>query len=261
MNTTTHARSIIWMAFWVWAAALQGVCLGEDFSRKLQAPVSQSIDIRREAQEKADGWAEEKLKLEAEFKILEAERNSMEARMSELKDQVEKHGRSVATLEKNLVEIDRISRELAPFLENLYQRLNAFVENDIPFLSQERRNRMATLRRTLDDAAVSQGEKFRKVMEALYIEAEYGNTVEVYQERIALEAKPVLVNILRLGRLSLLCQTLDGTVSGVFDPGTEGWKTLPADQNRSIGAALDIGSKRKPAEILHLPLGKVAVNE
>ncbi|MBW2011938.1 MAG: DUF3450 family protein, partial [Deltaproteobacteria bacterium] len=80
-----------------------------------------------------------------------------------------------------ITEISRISEELIPYLEDVYNRLAALVENDPPFLREERQNRIKNLRKVLDDDQVSASEKFRKMTEALFVEAEYGNTVEVYQ--------------------------------------------------------------------------------
>ncbi|MCP4686980.1 MAG: DUF3450 domain-containing protein, partial [Desulfobacterales bacterium] len=103
----------------------------------------------------------------------------------------------------------------------------------------------------------SPGERFRKVMEALFVEAEYGNTVEVYQEKIVLEGKTVLADIFRLGRISLFFQTLDQTTAGFFDPAQAAWRAAPSNYRREIDAAMEMGAKRRPVELLSLPLGRI----
>jgi hypothetical protein len=257
------AVPIIYAVLFCISAILGGADLssGKDFGKKVQSPVSRSIDIRKDTQEKEDAWTEQKLKLESEFEALEEERKNLEARLNDLRKIVEMHRQTVKSIETKLLEIDRISNELDPFLENLYQRLSELIQNNTPFLITERTKRLDTLRETLNDTTADTAEKFRKVMEALFIEAEYGNTVEVYQQKIDFEAKTILVNVLRLGRLSLFCQTLDGKLSGFYDPGAEQWKGLSEKYNRSIRAAMEMGSKRQPVELLKLPIGKVAANE
>jgi len=83
--------------------------------------------------------------------------------------------------------------------------------------------------------------------------------VEVYQEKIFLGGEDVLVNVLRLGRISLFCETLDQTTVGYFDLDENQWKTLPQSANRDIRIAMEIGSKRRPADVVTLPLGRIGV--
>jgi hypothetical protein len=96
-------------------------------------------------------------------------------------------------------------------------------------------------------------------METLLIEAEYGNTIEVYQETIAVEDQSILVNIFRLGRISIFYQTLDEKSSGFYDISLEAWRQLPRSYNHGIQTAINIGAKRQPVELLTLPLGRIAV--
>jgi hypothetical protein len=95
-------------------------------------------------------------------------------------------------------------------------------------------------------------------MEALLVEAEYGSTIEVYQQTIELDNAPSLVNLFRLGRISLFYQTLDRKQCGFFDVAAADWRPLPAAFNRSIQTAIEIGTKRRPVELLALPLGRMA---
>jgi len=37
------------------------------------------------------------------------------------------------------------------------------------------------------------------------------------------------------------------------------WKKLPQRYNRDINAAMEMGAKRRPVDMLDLPLGKVGV--
>jgi hypothetical protein len=155
--------------------------------------------------------------------------------------------------------MEQISEKLKPFLYDIYLRLLDSVDQRVPFLKEERSERLGNLKKTLDDPKIVLGEKFRKVMEALFIEAEYGNTVEVYQEKILLTNEDVLVNVLRLGRISLFFETLDQQTTGYFDLAENQWKSLPQSANRDIRIAMEIGSKRRPADIVTLPLGRIGL--
>ena len=89
------------------------------------------------------------------------------------------------------------------------------------------------------------------------MEAEYGNTIEVYQGRIILGGKEILVDIFRLGRISLFFQTLDKITTGTFDQAQNAWIVLPKKYNREISAAIEMGLKRRSVDLLNLPLGRI----
>ncbi|ETR71431.1 MAG: hypothetical protein OMM_08132 [Candidatus Magnetoglobus multicellularis str. Araruama] len=119
---------------------------------------------------------------------------------------------------------------------------------------------MQRLKETLKDEKISLAERYRKAMEALLIEAEYGNTIEVYQEKIKLEQKELLGNIFRLGRISLFFITLDHKTAAYFNVAQKKWTVLDNRYLADVHAAIEMGSKRRPIELLCLPIGKLIVN-
>jgi uncharacterized protein YoxC len=229
----------------------------EDISTQVKRPIKKSIQTRQKTQKAEDSWYEERAKLEAQFKVLQEEQKKLVSIKNELNKKVASNKIRIETLENRIREISRISEELIPYLEEVYNRIVALVESNSTFLSDERQERVKNLRKILYDDRVSTSEKFRKIMEALFVEAEYGNTVEVYQERIVVEEKDMLANIFRLGRLSLFFQSLDQITTGYFDPALSTWKTFPKEFNREINRAIEIGAKRRSVDLLTLPIGKV----
>ncbi|MBW2100959.1 MAG: DUF3450 domain-containing protein [Deltaproteobacteria bacterium] len=229
----------------------------EDVPAQVKRPIEKSIQTRQKTQKAEDRWYEEKTRLEAEFKTLQEEQKRFVALKNELNKKVESSTIRIETMEHRITEISRISQELIPYLEQVYNRLAALVENDPPFLREERQNRIKNLRKVLDDDQVSASEKFRKMTEALFVEAEYGNTVEVYQQRIVVDEKDILANIFRLGRLSLFFQSLDQATTGYFDPALSVWKTFPKAFNREINKAIEMGGKRRSVDLLTLPIGRI----
>lgn len=229
----------------------------EDFSARVKKTVKGSIAIRQKTQKSEDKWAEERLKLKAKYEILETEKGRLKAEHDGLKKNLAARLAAVLALESEIARISRISEELLPFLKETYDRLAEWVKEDVPFLRAEREKRLETLGRILDDPLVPTGEKFRKVMEALSIEAEYGNTVEAYGEEIVLDDRRIQVNIFRLGRISLFFQSLDGEKTGYFDPSDSVWRKFPPRYNRQIDAAMEMAMKQRPMDLLILPLGKL----
>jgi hypothetical protein len=229
----------------------------EQVTEKIKKPVEDSIAIRQKTQNDIEKWSEKKSMLEAEYDML-VENNKMLAMERDLLTQeLESMQKRIEDLEIQIKAMEKISENLKPFLYGVYEKLLEAVDERLPFLKIERSERLANLKKILDDPQIVLGEKFRKVMEALFIETEYGNTVEVYQEKISLAEEDVLVNVLRMGRISLFFETLDQTTTGYFDLEDNQWKMLPQSANRDIRIAMEIGSKRRPADVVTLPLGRI----
>ena len=151
-----------------------------------------------------------------------------------------------------------LTSEILPFLKSVQARLETLVENDAPFLQTERKTRLKKLKNVMEDIDVSIAEKFRKVMEALSVEAEYGNTIEVYQEKIKLGENEVLGNIFRLGRVSMFFLSFDKSFGAIFNVKEDNWVFLDEDYIPALTASVEIAAKRRPVELISLPLGKIA---
>lgn len=229
------------------------------FDRQVQKPVAESIRIRQETQKQEEQWRGDKPKLIARYEQLELEKKRLKTRKLTLEEQTSAAATRIAAKQKQLADIQQIQSRIAPLIESLVEQLRQHLTDDLAFLPEERRLRLERLDELRRDPDAALSEKFRKVMEALLVEAEYGNTIEVYQRTIAVEGRDMLVNIFRLGRIGLFFQTLDLKTCGFFDVAAATWQTLPGSYNRTIQAAMDIGAKRRPAEFLTLPLGRMRV--
>lgn len=231
--------------------------LCQDFADSVTKPVDESIAIRKKTWANQDNWAGQREKLIAEYEALSAELKYLLVREKDLESELARQKEAVAGLERKKIETARMSAELEPSLAHIVERLKALVDNGLPFLVKERQDRAAGLARAMDDSETGLSEKFRKVFEALLIEAGYGNSAVVSREMIVVQGKEILADVLRLGRLSLFFQTLDQSTTGFYDPVSALWKKGPARFNREIAKAVEIAAKRRPSDIVSLPLGKV----
>ncbi|MFH1152482.1 MAG: DUF3450 domain-containing protein [Pseudomonadota bacterium] len=219
--------------------------------------VGTAVAIRQETQKKEEAWAREKEKLSLEYEALEARNSYLISVNSDLSVTHEEKSRTVSGLKRQLQEISTLSGALLPYLKVLCQSLKTAVEQDVPMLKTERLERISRLESLLNDSGVSASEAYRKTMETLFVEAEYGNTIEVYPEKVLLEGEPILVDVFRLGRISLFCQTPDGKKAGVYNRAQSAWQTLNPKYLQDINRAVAMGEKRQPIDFLDLPIGKV----
>jgi hypothetical protein len=109
---------------------------------------------------------------------------------------------------------------VVPMMHKMLATLDKFVELDIPFLPEERANRIVGLKDMMDRADVSISEKYRRIIEAYQIEIEYGRTLEAYQGKV----DDRMVEFLRTGRIALMYQTLDSKETGYWDNTARAWK-------------------------------------
>jgi small-conductance mechanosensitive channel len=230
-----------------------------DTGREIEAPVRQSINTLKQTQQQEEQWRQEKEKLVARFERLQQRQAEMKNRVAQLRQQIDAARTRVAAKGQQLTDIEQIASQINPFLEELVTALKACIADDPPFLNAERRLRVERLKGLMADPDVAVSEKYRKVMEALQVETEYGFTIETYQETITLDGQSLLADIFRLGRLGLFCLSLDGRHGGFYNPAAGAWQPLAAAHKQALHTAIDIAAKRRPVELLSLPLGRLVV--
>jgi hypothetical protein len=135
--------------------------------------------------------------------------------------------------------------------------MEAFVAKDLPFLSEERQRRIAALKRSLNNYNLPLSEKLRRVFsEGLQIETEYGRMVETVEDQtLNIDGTETQVMIFRLGRVGMFYMSLDESQIGRYNTEKRQWEPLQTDLTRSIKRGIDIGQRKRTAEIIDLPLG------
>jgi hypothetical protein len=121
-------------------------------------------------------------------------------------------------------------------------------------LKDERKDRVANLQTLIDRADVTAGEKYRRIMEAYLVEVEYGRTIEAYRGELVVNNDARTVDFLRIGRVGLYYQTLDGGESGYWNSKRGAWEMLDAGYRTAVRDGLRIARKQMPPELLTLPV-------
>ncbi len=230
----------------------------EDFAGQLRTPIDQSIDTRIHTQKNLDQWQQERARLVAKYESLQQDATDLTARLNDLRKSISDQQALNLSLGTRIAEAEKMAEAIDPFLETVYPRLVRLIETGLPFLPVARKERLNHLKDALNDPEASLSEKFRKTMEALFVEAAYGNTSEVYQERIRLEDDERLFSVLRVGRIALFCLSPDGEVAGYYNVAESKWRMLPGRWRRELRAAIDMAEKHRPADLVCLPLGRLS---
>jgi hypothetical protein len=160
----------------------------------------------------------------------------------------------LASLDDQLERVASVGRSVTPLMIRMIDAVEAFVELDVPFLLEERSERMAELRKLMSRADVTNAEKFRQIMEAYQVENEYGRTIEAYRSSLQIGEREVTVDFLRFGRIALVYQSLDEADTGVWDQANRVWKPLDSSWRTSIRQGLRIARKQAAPDLIRLPL-------
>jgi hypothetical protein len=227
--------------------------------QKIIAPVKQSIAILQKDQKNREQWIRDREKLTGQLMELQELQKQLLKQKNDLLKTISLSEKRIAEKKKKLADIDQISNRIEPFLEKTVLQIRKMIENDsLHFLMDERTRRLEHLEKMMQSPDITVSEKYRKMMETLLVEAEYGFNVETGQQYINLDEQTVLVNIFRLGRLNLFYLTLDEKECGFYNVAGRSWQSLPVTSLAQIRAAIDIAARRRPAELLDLPLGRIA---
>ena len=174
----------------------------------------------------------------------------------QMQDLINSQNQEIQSINEQMVELDNTNRGILPKLEEMILTLESIVQNDIPFLLDERNDRIANLKDILLQSNVSTSEKFRRVFEAYQIENEYGRTIESYRDEITIDGSQYNVEIFRLGRVGLYARTSDGKYNAMYSKKENKWvKQRGIDSELVI--ALKIARKELPPSLLKLPVEKI----
>ena len=138
-------------------------------------------------------------------------------------------------------------------MQRMLDTLEQFVSLDVPFLLDERTKRVSTLKDMMSRADVTISEKYRRIVEAYQVEMDYGRTIEAYEAKLGSEADARTVQFLRVGRVALMYQTLDGSETGYWDQDARQW-VVNNDYRRSFEHAVAVAKKQSAPDLIRVPV-------
>lgn len=249
----TYAPGAALAAVWLGVAAAQTVSAqSAGQSDKVNSVITEQVKTEQAAQASQKRIAaldEEATGMLAEYRQASAEITGLKAYNDQLATQVKSQQDEIATMTRQLGEIETTSREALPMMQKMVATLGQFVKLDLPFLQEERANRIAQLEDMMTRADVSVSEKYRRIVEAYQIEIEYGRTLEAYQGKVGDKT----VDFLRAGRVALLYQTLDGSETGYWNADAKQWQQ-DNDYDDAITAGLKVAKKQAAPDFIRLPV-------
>ncbi len=223
--------------------------------------IDQAIDIGTNinqaavrSQDKIDQLSDKTRQMLDQYRSARHQTQTLAAYNDHLQTLLESQKTEKDALQQQLMDIENTQTEIIPLTLRMLDSLEQFIELDLPFLPQERQERLNKLKQMMARADVSIAEKYRRILEAYQIENEYGNTIEAYRDDLTLNDMTGSVDILRLGRVALFYQRLDGSESGYWDREKQQWQVLPDKYRIPIRNGLRIARQETAPDLLILPV-------
>lgn len=174
----------------------------------------------------------------------------------QLQELIDSQNTEIASINEQMSALDETNRGILPKLEEMINVLADVIENDTPFLIDERSDRVNEIKDLLTQSNISTSEKFRRVFEAYQIENEYGRTVEAYRDEVEVDGQNYNIEVFRLGRVGLYGRTADGDFSAMYSRLQNKWIEVDGIDDQLV-IALKIAKKEMPPSLIKLPLEKI----
>lgn len=214
----------------------------------------QTNEELRGTQEEIDQLSDQTRDMLQEYQSTLQQTDSLKTYNEQLEKLIATQKEDLESLNRQLDSVEETQRNIVPLMLQMIRVLQEFIMLDIPFQREERLARIDTIQKMMDRPDVSLPDKYRRIMEVYHIEMDYGRTIGTNNDTIVKDGKNLTVKLLRVGRLALLYQTLDGEECGYWDKEAHAWKGLPDKYINSIASGILIAEKQSPPDFFSIPV-------
>ncbi|HWM29442.1 MAG TPA: DUF3450 domain-containing protein [Woeseiaceae bacterium] len=240
------------IAAFVTIATLAAVPAEAQLNQTLQAQTE--VDrAAAQAQEEIDSIRDRTLDAAGRYAQAMTEAESYEKYNEQLSAQVQSQSEEIQSIQQQLVDIETTNREVQPLMDKMVRALDQFVALDVPFLIEERTGRVDNLKNIMARSDVTISEKYRLILEAYQIELEYGRTLESYEGVLDAGDTRRTVEFVRLGRITLMYRTLDGSETGYWDAVQKQW-VVDNSYAEAVEQAIRVANQDGAPELLTVPV-------
>lgn len=222
---------------------------------RIQAIGDEKIGEHQKSQEKIDKIVEGAQERLIQYRSLMKQIEGLEAYNKQLSAQIAGQEDLISRFNTSILQVALIERQMSPLVAKMTDSLEKFIELDLPFHTEERQERMAFIKDNLVSADIDVAEKFRQVIEAYQIENEYGRKIDTYQDIVNLNGSEQEVDVLRVGRIAMVCQTKDTKTSARWNNESKSWEILDnVTYRNAIRRGIKMAKKQASIDILILPI-------
>jgi predicted RNase H-like nuclease (RuvC/YqgF family) len=250
-NKTTKLSAIV-------ASLVMMLSAGNAFAAQ---PLESSITIEKKiavdankSQQKIDRFAEQTQEMTADYKAALRVIESLKIYNNQLEALINSQEKEMLSIDNEIATIDETERGVVPLMNEMIASLERFIQLDLPFMREDRLNRVNRLKNNMLRADVATAEKYRTILAAYEDEIKYGDSFDTYTGDIQSNDGVQQVEFLRFGRILLVYLTLDGSSAGYWNAATNRYEALPDEYIRSIEQGIKMANKQASNNLIKLPV-------
>ncbi len=227
-------------------------------AQQLDPPIDARVDANEagaDSQKRVEEIATATDSLIANFRLTNKKIESLQIFNRQLRQVIDSQNEELDSLQRQIDGVEEVGRAVTPLMLKMIEALDQFVKFDIPFLQQERIDRVNGLRVLMRRSDVAEPERYRRILEAYQIENDYGRTIDSHPGTIDKAGAKVPVDFLRIGRIGLVYKTRDAQEYGVWNHGEGSWEVLDtSDYANWIDEGLRVAKKQSAPQLIRIPL-------
>jgi uncharacterized coiled-coil protein SlyX len=144
---------------------------------------------------------------------------------------------------------------LNDLIERMMVSIETFVESDLPFDLEERREAVSRIRGLVDNPEAPMAQKLSLLIALYQAEGGYGRTLDTYATTMEVDGVEQEVTVTRIGRLMLAYQNEDRTMTAVWDKDSASWVELPdGDYRSAVTTATNVADSLTAPQLLDIPV-------
>ena len=204
-----------------------------------------------QAQEQINQVDEETQQLVDEYRRVLSETESLRIYNRQMQAIVDNQEREIRSINEQLDGLEATNRDVVPLMIEMAERLGQLVRADLPFRLDERMRRADNMVQLLNRSDITTSEKYRLILEAYQGEMEYGRTMEAYRGALPDGQQ---VEFLRVGRALLYYQSLDGRLTGWWNPNSRQFERLHDRYRLPVSDGISIARNQVAPDLIRLPV-------
>ena len=231
---------------------ISGSVFAQTVDQVLQAD-QRRLNLAQQSHERINNIVEGTRSLEDQYRAINKEIDGLKVYNRLMRAQVEGQEATLEDIGLSMDQVDVINRQIFPLMERMIDGLQQSISLDVPFLMEERTNRIDDLKSIMERSDVTVAEKFRKVMEAYQIENDYGTSSEYYTESLTIDGATRSFNMLRIGRIGLYFQSDDTKITGRWNNDSRSWEIDNSARNE-VRKGLRMARQLIAPELIIIPV-------
>jgi hypothetical protein len=251
-----RVRTVVLSAFATGSLIIGTGAIGQTALNDVLNEGISATKIAQESQVRVDTIVDETDKIVTQYKTVLKTVEDLKVYNAQLDRSIARQLVEMEKLTNSTKEVTNTKRQIVPLLVKMTDALEAFIKNDIPFRYEERLAGIERLKDLMDNPDVEASEKFRSIFEAYQIESDYGRAFQSYKQKVNVDGQERDVDMLMVGRVALLYQTSDGSVSAAYNKETKQFDEVDeGTYKNSIATAMRVANQTLAADrLIGLPI-------